>query len=297
NLLAIHNELVNETYAPSRYREFIIKEPKERLILALPFRDRVVHQAICNIIEPLFEGTLIYDTYACRKNKGTLAGINRLSYFLNKRIVNDQNVYCLKMDISKYFYSIDHAALKKIIERKIRCRRTLRLLDAVIDSTDDPGIPVGNLTSQLFANIYLNKLDHFIKEELRVKHYVRYMDDMIILHDDKRYLWKVFIEIKNFTEQRLKLKFNKKTSVFKIERGIDFLGYRQFKKIRILRKRVYKKNIKKFKKFVRSGKNLAAIRKSLASLHGVCKHCSSTKVINRIKNIIGDKKWEQIYTN
>jgi len=285
NLIILQNELIYHTYKPSRYREFYIKEPKERLILALPFRDRVVHQAICFVITPIFEKSFIYDSYACRKNKGTLAGVKRCTYFLNKEVNNNNNVFCLKMDISKYFYSISHYKLKGLIRRKIRCRKTLELLFDIIDSTDDPGIPVGNLTSQLFANIFLNPLDHFVKEGLQIKHYVRYMDDMVILDNDKKKLWELFFEIKNFIEDVLMLKLNKKTSIFPVKKGIDFLGFRQYPNIRILRKRVMTKNYKKFRKLKKLN-NSVKIERSLASLDGLCKHCSSKKVIENINKIL-----------
>lgn len=295
NLIQIQNELIYKTYQPSRYREFIIKEPKERLILALPFRDRVVHQAICKVIEPVFNKTFINDTYACRKGKGTLAGIKRLWYFLNKLQSNNKEVYCLKMDVTKYFYSIDHNVLKGAIAKKIRCKSTLSLLNVIIDSTDNPGIPVGNLTSQLFANIYLNSLDHFIKEVLRQKYYLRYMDDMIILSSNKQELWELHSLIKDFLEYDLKLKLNKKTQVFNVKRGIDFLGYRQFPNRLILRKRVLQKNFRKFKKQSETA-TAEKINKSLSSFEGICKHCSSKEVLKSVYKIIKESgKWEQMY--
>ena len=296
NLIIIQNELLHKKYKPSRYREFLVYEPKKRLILALPFKDRVVHQAICSVIEPIFDSTFIHDTYACRKGKGTLAGVKRNAYFLNKAIMNNAKIYYLKMDVSKYFYSIDHGILKLLLRKKLRCKDTLELLDVIIDSTDDPGIPVGNLTSQLFANIYLSSLDHFIKEELGIKYYVRYMDDMIILHHDKRQLWEWFARIKLFLEEKLKLKFNGKTSVSNINGGIDFLGYRQYPANRILRKRVMIKNYRKFKKLKRIDAQNKII-KSLASLKGQCLHCSSKKVLNNIKQIIGEELWERTSLN
>lgn len=289
NLIQLHHELLHQQYKPSRYREFIVKEPKERLILALPFRDRVIHQAIISIIEPIFESTFIRDSYACRKGKGTLAGINRARYFLNKETVSHSRVYCLKMDVTKYFYSINHSVLKMLIRKKIRCAKTLNLLDVIIDSVDNPGIPVGNLTSQLFANIYLNELDHFIKEELRVKYYVRYMDDMIILWHSKAELWSWFGLIKEFLEDKLLLKFNKKTSVFPVQRGVDFLGYRQYPDYRILRKRVMTKNFRKFRKFANANYTEEKINKSLASFKGICKHCSSKEILNKVYEILGGK--------
>jgi len=294
-LLNIQNHLIYGSYIPGRYKEFFVHDPKTRLILCLPFQDRIVHQAICNVINPLFEKSFIYDSYACRKGKGTLAAVNRCEKFLNGRMKKGKT-YCLKMDIQKYFYSIDHGMLRKLITKKIRCRETMNLLDIIINSTDDPGIPVGNLTSQLFANIYLNELDHYAKDELKIKHYVRYMDDVIILENDKNKLWNY---LKQLTEKitALKLVLNKKTVVFDTAAGIDFLGYRQFPTTRILRKRVMTKNYRKFNKFAKSNIDTVTIKQSANSLLGQCRHCNSLKVINKIKNIIGVESWEQMFSN
>ncbi len=295
-LIELHNELIWQSYKPGKYREFFVHDPKTRLILALPFRDRIVHQAICNIVEPIFEKIFIEDSFACRIGKGTLAGVKRNEKFLLNELSKGQKVYCLKMDVKKYFYSIDHEVLKDLIRRKIRCKKTLKLIEVIIDSTDNPGIPVGNLTSQLFANICLNKLDHFIKEDLRAKHYVRYMDDMVILNSNKSELWNWFSEIKEFLKG-LHLELNGKTAIFNINDGIDFLGYRQFPNNRILRKRVMTKNYRKFNKFIRSGAKQSKINSSMQSLLGQCKHCNSKQVLFKIKNIIGAELWERMYLN
>ena len=296
NLIELHTELIWRTYKPGRYREFYVYDPKVRLILALPFKDRVMHQALCNVIDPIFEKTFISDSFACRKGKGTLAGVERNEEFLFKELSKHEKVYCLKMDIRKYFYNIDHDVLKKLIRKKIRCKRTLWLTDVIINSTENPGIPVGNLTSQLFANVYLNQVDHFIKEELKVKHYVRYMDDMIILNSSKAQLWQWLNEIRQHLKT-LHLELNEKTAVFNSAKGIDFLGYRQFHNGRILRKRVMIRNYKKFNKFIKSSVSTTKINKSLQSLFGQCKHCNSKTVLLKIKNIIGENLWEQISLN
>ena len=294
NLIQIHNELVNCLYKLSAYRQFTIKEPKERLVLALPFRDRVVQHAVCNIIEPIFDSTFIKDSYACRKGKGVLKGVKRVGKYIVKTAKNGE-VYCLKMDVHKYFYSIDHDIIFGLIKRKIRCAKTLKLIKTIIDSADNPGIPIGNLTSQLLANVYLGSLDHFIKEELRVENYLRYMDDMVIIDNSKENLSRLLREIKIFLESRLRLKLNKKTQIFPIKRGLDFLGYRQFKDIRILRKIVMLKNYRKIKKFMKSGKDLDKVKESINGLLNICSYCKSNKVIQNVKNIVGEEKWAQMY--
>lgn len=294
NLIDLHNILMHQVYKPGRYKEFYVYDPKVRLILALPFRDRVIQQAICNIIEPLFERTFISDSFACRKNKGTLAGVVRNEKFISSELGKGKQVFCLKMDVRKYFYNIDHAVLKQQLRKVIRCKKTLGLLDIIINSTDDPGVPVGNLTSQLFANIYLSRLDHFIKEILCVKHYVRYMDDMVIVGNDKKILWAWHREIKGALN-KLHLELNEKTAVFNISQGIDFLGFRQFARYRILRKRVMSKNYRKFRKFVKANVPNARFNDSLQSLLGQCKYCESKVFLEKIKTIIGEEKWEQIF--
>lgn len=293
NLLQLHNVLIHNMYEPSPYRSFIVKEPKERLILCLPFCDRVLHHAICNIIEPIFDKTFIKDSYACRKGKGVIAGVKRVEKFVNG-VLKFGDIYCLKMDVKKYFYSINHDVLKRIIRKKIRCVNTLNLLDRIIDSIDNPGLPIGSLTSQLFANVYLNQIDHFIKEILRAKYYIRYMDDMLILSNNKADLHYYLAEITDYIENVLHLKLNNKTQIFPIKRGIDFLGYRQFKHYRILRKRVLKTNYKKFKKLANNDGNL---KTRLLSFLNICSYCLNTKINHNLKNnIIGAKKWELMFS-
>ncbi len=193
-LSKLQDELKNQTFKTGKYRHFVIFEPKERKISALPFRDRVVHHAIHFVIEPIFEKKFIYDSYACRKMKGTHAGADRIQKFIQK---TGENYYVLKCDVSKYFPSINHKILKKCIRKKIADKKLLWLLDNIVDSTKE-GIPIGNLTSQLFANIYLNELDEFVKYDLKIKYYIRYMDDFIILHESKQHLNKLRKDIKFF---------------------------------------------------------------------------------------------------
>jgi len=208
-LLLLQRELMDKTYSPGPYRTFYIYEKKKRMISAAPFRDRVVHHALCNIIGPIFERGFIYDSYANRVGKGTHRAVGRCSEFARK------NPYVLKLDIKKYFPSIDHEILKGLIRRRIKDPEVLWLCDLVIDSSnpqeqvlewfpgDDlfapverrKGLPIGNQTSQFFANLYLDPLDHFVKEVLGCRYYIRYVDDILVFGPEKGYLWDVKEEI------------------------------------------------------------------------------------------------------
>jgi len=262
-LYRLMEELQIGNYQPGGYTTFKIYDPKERMISAAPFRDRVVHHALCNIIEPIFEPTLIFDTYANRKGKGTHAGIRRCQDFIR------QYKYVLKADIRKYFPSIDHAILKEIIRRKIKCRPTLNLIDKIVDNSnrqelvrdyfegDDlfspiakaKGLPMGNLTSQFFANLYLSSFDHFMKEELRIKGYVRYVDDYVAFHNDKKALHNLKKEAEAFLSEKLRLLTHpRKSQISATKDGITFLGQRIFTTHRRLRR----ENVQRFRKRLKS---------------------------------------------
>lgn len=256
NIITLQNELMWNMYSVSEYHHFYVFEPKRRLISAPDFRDRVVHRAIANIIEPIVDKTFIKDSYACRKGKGTHAGANKAQAMIRK-VAKNGTVYALKADIYHYFSSIDHAKLKQLIAIKVNCPKLRELLCYIVDSSpsdsDGVGIPLGNLTSQLFANIYLNELDRFIKITLKEQNYVRYMDDFIIIHNDKKYLHNCRHRIELFLLEELKLKTNNKTQVFPIAknngRALDFLGYRIYHSHRLLRKSSVKRIKSKIKKF------------------------------------------------
>jgi len=244
-LFKLQEEIKNQKFITGKYRHFTIFEPKERKISALPFRDRIVHHAICSVIEVIFNSKFIYDSYACRKGKGTHMGANRLQKFIRKC----NNFYVLKCDVSKYFLSVNHEILKKTIREKISDYKLLQLLDGIIDSTNtEKGIPIGNLTSQLFANIYLNKLDEYIKYELKIKYYIRYMDDFVILHESKQELHQIKGQISFFLDSMKLTLHPKKANIFPISLGIDFLGYKIFSSYRLVRKSTVKRFLKKCKK-------------------------------------------------
>jgi len=231
NLQHIRELLINKTYKPAPYTTKIIREPKTRLIYILPFSpDRVIHHVLMRVIEPIWEGLFISDSYACIKGKGLHEGSRRCMEFVRR------NRYCLKMDISKFYPSVDHDILYNIIQRKIKCADTLWLFREIIYSIPDgKNVPIGNYTSQWMGNLYLNELDYFVKHTLRVKDYVRYCDDFCLFHDDKKYLARLSDEIETFLADSLALKLSK-NSVFPITQGVDFLGYRHFPTHVLLRK-------------------------------------------------------------
>lgn len=313
NLIQIQNELIYKTYDVGRYREFYVLEPKKRLIMALPFKDRVVQWAIYQVIEPLFDKQFISDSYACRKEKGAKQAIDRLQYWTRKMDRSHNKPYYLKLDISKYFYRIDHNVLLSIIKRKIKDNDLVWLLETIIRSEDTRfgiplgdhqfeneridgiGMPIGNLVSQLFANVYLNELDQFAKHELHLHHYIRYMDDIIILHESKQELWKVLEKVDFFIQSELKLQQNNKTQIRPITTGIEFVGYRVWPTHRKLRKTTTKKmrnRLKYMKKqYAKGNVNLDDITPVLHSYLGLMKHANSYFLRNKILREFVLKRW------
>ncbi len=294
NLIQIQNELVWKTYHTGRYREFFVYEPKRRPVAALPFRDRVVQHAIVSVIEPIWENRFVYDSYACRPTRGTHAGADRAQAFLRKVKRRHGKVYVLKADISKYFASIDHGVLKRLLRKRIACGDTLSLLDGIIVSTPGPtGIPIGNLTSQLFANIYLHELDEYVKYDLREHFYVRYMDDFVIIHHDKQHLQRLRVAIESFLWDRLRLRTNAKTQVFPVGlvrgRALDFLGYRIWPTHRKLRKGSIKRmrhRLRRLQALYAAGRiGFAQIGPRIVSWFGHAKHADS---YNLRSKVLGD---------
>lgn len=249
-LVKLQSELQARVYQPGCYREFLIYEPKQRIISAAPYRDRVVHHALYNIIAPLFERTFIFDSYANRVGKGTHAAILRYQQFCR------QNKLALKCDVRKYFPSIDYEILKAEVRRTIACPDTLWLIDRILDGSNEQeavhdhfpgddlftpferrkGLPIGNLTSQFFANVYLNRFDHFVKEVLRCRFYLRYVDDFVVLGNDKAWLWNVKEQMQAFLEKwRLRL-HEHKSQIRPVEDGVTLLGFRVFPEYRLLKR-------------------------------------------------------------
>ncbi len=227
-LIRLEDELRDGEYQPRPYRVFEIYEPKRREIAAADIRDRVLHHAICHILEPIFERRAIFDSYACRKGKGAQAAALRVQRMIAGR------TWFLKCDIRQYFPSIDHRLLKSLLQRIIKDRELLALLDLIIDAPlagRDPGkgLPIGNLTSQHFANLYLGELDHFIKERLRVKRYVRYMDDFLLFDEDRDRLRDHHRAIREFLDAKLALALkDRATIIAPAASGVPYLGLRIF---------------------------------------------------------------------
>ncbi len=253
NLLALQSELETQTYHPGAYRNFHIDDPKPRLISAAPFRDRVAHHALCQIIEPLFERRFIYDSYANRKGKGTHAALNRAQQFAR------QYPYVLQLDLEHFFPTMDHAILRAQLARVIADPRVLQLADLILESgapvhaaegapryfaNDDlfaglrpRGLPIGNLTSQFWANVYLNPLDHFIQRELKCHGYVRYVDDLLLFAPDKLTLHAWRRTVDEFAAN-LRQKFHEeRAAVYPVATGIPFLGWRVYPDHRRLKRR------------------------------------------------------------
>ena len=258
NIKLLRTELLLNYYQPIPLKTFILRDPKTRRISKSAFRDRVIHHALVNVIEPIFDKTFVYDSGTNRKCKGTSFAIKRFEKFHRKITKNySSGGYCLKADIKHYFPEVNHNILINIIKRKIIDQRVILLIKKIIKNVPvggDPekGMPLGNLTSQFFANVYLNELDYFIKHELKAKYYIRYVDDFVILHSSKEQLelWKEKISL--FLSNNLKLQLHpEKSKIISLSRGIDFVGFRNFYYFKLLRKR----NIKNMKSKINLYKN------------------------------------------
>ncbi|MFH1956197.1 MAG: reverse transcriptase domain-containing protein, partial [Patescibacteria group bacterium] len=267
NLFQLHHELKTKTYQHSYYTPFNICDPKPRKIHKAIVKDRVLHHAVFRILYPIFDKTFIYDSYSCRLEKGTHKAVNRLEEFKRKLSRNNRKtIFALKCDIKKFFDSIDQDILLKIIQRKIKDKNAIWLIEKIIMSFKI-GLPLGNVTSQIFANIYLNELDQFVKHNLKIKYYIRYCDDFIILNESKEYLNNLIKPINDFLNSNLKLNLHSnKIVIRKYSQGIDFLGYVVLPYHRVLRTKTKKRILKKIKN---NPQNIQSINSYL----GVLKHC------------------------
>lgn len=240
NLFQLQTELKTKTYQPGAYQNFRIYDPKPRLISAAPYRDRVVHHALCNVIVPRLEPSFITDSYANREGYGTHRALRRFIEFARS------SRYLLQCDIKKYFPSIDHEILKQQVRRKIKCQDTLWLVDIIIDNSNQQepvignfpeadlsvlserkkGLPIGNLTSQFFCNLNLDGFDHFIKEKLRIHKYLRYVDDFALFADDWQILVAARVAIQDYLDGLYLQLHPAKTQLFETQKGANFVGFR-----------------------------------------------------------------------
>lgn len=300
NLFTIQRELLSGEYQISGYRVFFIYDPKLRMVMAVMFRDRIVQWSVYDALYDFYDKTFIEDSYACRRNKGTHRAADRLQYWLRQVDRKPEPWYYLKLDISKYFYRISHEILLRILSRRVHDERLLDLLAKIISSNgmhfgiprgldpgmctedmrlEDTGIPIGNLTSQLFANIYLNELDQYCKHVLHCRHYVRYMDDVIILSNDKAHLHELKNKIETFLNTELQLDLNKKTAIRPISCGVDFVGYKMWPTYRKLKKSSARRILRKVKAlcidYALGEATFEDVRRRMASYNGILQNANS----------------------
>ncbi len=291
-------ELENLNYKQGDYTIFKVWEPKERLIMALPFYDRVVQHMIVNAIGPVFEQRFYTHSYACREGKGMHAASNQLYQWMYELMtVQGLRLYGFKGDISKYFASIPHEELKTENRRYIGDKKALFLMDSIIDKNgilpDGVGIPVGNLTSQLFANVYGNRLDKFVKHTLHIKYYIRYMDDFIILSPDLAQLKEWVKRIEEFLEEEMKLHMNPKSTILYAGNGIDFCGYIHHPEYRKVRKASVRR-LKNDVKYLEAGElDRETFERRYKSRLGHMGHADTYHVTKAIEYELLFWEWEQ----
>ena len=315
NLIDIQNHLIYQTYKVGRYKEFYVRDPKKRLIMALPFRDRVVQWALYSIVNPIFTRSYIDTSYGCVEGRGSVNAIKKLQYWLRLPEIRKAPCYALKMDITKFFFRIPHDVQLRVLRERIADERVMWLFDLIINSDATPfgfplevadveyaerlfdvGMPVGNLISQMLANIVMNKVDQYIKRDLRMKYYMRYMDDMLILGHDKQRLHEVKELVERYLEDNLGLTLNRKTSVRPVACGIDFVGFRvwnndiRMRKSSALRMKHRLRSIRE--KYGRGTIPLEKCLEVIVSYLGIMKHFNSDNLRDKIlEDFVLVRRW------
>ena len=286
NMLSLHYDLFNQAYRHGGYKEFNISDPKPRIIHKATVRDRLLHHAVYRILYPFFDDKFISDSFSCRDNKGTHRAIKRFEEFYRKVSKNKtKTCWVLKCDIKKFFHSINQQVLMEILEEYISDRNIINLLQEIITSfyytKEGFGLPLGNLTSQLFSNVYMNKFDQFVKHKLKIKYYIRYADDFVILSENKNYLKEKIPLIRDFLQKELSLVLHSdKIYIKTLYSGIDFLGWVNFKHHKTIRNTTKKRIFKKIKKNSNS--------KTLSSYLGILKHGNTKKIKSAILKLYVD---------
>ena len=298
NLFELGLDLKYKRFVHSPYESFYIRDPKLRHVHKASVRDRILHHAIFRILNPLYDRTFIANSFSCRIGKGTHKGVLAVERMIRSESQNfTRPCFALKCDIRKFFDNIDHQILLKILGRKIIDHDVMRLLEIIIGSFstnqtslfDRQGLPIGNLTSQLFANVYMNELDQFVKHKLRIVNYARYSDDFVIVSTDRAYLNKSLVSIENFLNQDLKLSLHpNKISIRACHQGVDFLGYVALPHYRLVRAKTKRRIFRKLKERIalfRNG-NISedALSQSLQSYLGVLSHANAFQLTTNLKN-------------
>ena len=264
HVFKLHEDLKNGAYNHGGYFSFYVHDPKRRHIHKVSVRDRLLHHAVHRVIEPIWNKLFIFDSWSSRKNKGTHAAVKRLHKLGLKLSRNDTRVlWILKLDVRKFFNSVDHEILLNILQKRTGDDQLMKLLQNIINSYS-PGLPLGNLTSQLFANVYLNEMDQFVKHDLKIIGYIRYADDFVLIHPNREFLVDCLGKITNFLLEQLHLDVHPKKIVLKTyASGIDYLGYVCFPHHRVLRTKTKRRMFRRVDE------------KNFVSYRGVLKHCSS----------------------
>ncbi|MBU1557950.1 reverse transcriptase/maturase family protein [Patescibacteria group bacterium] len=298
NIFKLHKGLKNKIYKHGTYKSFYITDPKRRYISKAIVLDRVLHHAVYRKLYPLFDNVFISTSFSCRKGKGTHRGVFWLEKIVRKISRNHTKpCFILKCDIKKFFDSIDHSILIKVLSKRIKDKETIMLLKEIIGSFSSDfsnlferkGVPIGNLTSQLFANIYMNEFDHFMKQELKVKNYARYTDDFVIVSNERDYLIDILKPIDNFLYKKLKLTLHpNKISIHKAHNGIDYLGYIVLPYYKLLRTktkdRIYKGIQRRIKEYKGDRISKKKAKQSLQSYLGALSHADAYKISEDLKN-------------
>ncbi len=280
NIIGLHNELANHTYNHGPYQAFRINDPKPRQIHKSLVRDRLLHHAIYRQLYPSFDKTFIADSFSCRLDKGSHKALNRFRKFGYKVSRNNTRAcWILKCDIRKFFENIDHDILLEILKKYIPDRNIIWLLERVIFSfsaAPGRGLPLGNLTSQLFVNIYMNEFDQFVKHKLKAKYYIRYADDFVVFSHDKERLEETLPKIADFLEEELRLKIHPdKVFIKTLVSGVDFLGWVNFSDHRVLRTTTKRRMFKRVKENTKP--------ETLNSYFGLLKHGNTNKIRQEIE--------------
>jgi len=297
SLFNLQQKLANKTWQHGVYSEFYVNDPKRRHIHKANVNDRIIHHLLHKYLDKIFDKTFISDSYSCRLGKGTHRAVLRLEKFARSASKNySRNCWSLKLDIKKFFDTVDHGVLLSLVSKRVKGKDIFWLIKKVTDSFHSnqgfsKGIPLGNLTSQIFANIYLNELDQFVKTRLKAKYYLRYADDFIILDSDIELLYSLISPIKKFLKESLKLELHpNKVILRKLSWGIDFTGYIVLPHYRLLRtktkRRIFKKLKSKIESFKSQKTSLQSLNQSLQSYFGCLSHADTYQLTQNLKNYL-----------